>query len=410
MLLSRKNRKLIAMIVPILCLSGCSVKKPEPKTEDKQETTVSNTVTLSTDSTKQIAVKAVTIEHKVAHDDIFTTGQIQPDDNRVFHINSLAPGRVIEDRAILGDMIKQGQVLAIIENMEVAKVYADFIRRFHENDVEIKDSETRLELAKSNLVRTQQLYDESIAPQKALIQAQTEFTLAKRAVEGLREKSTHIEEETRSLLAAYGVTLNDIRSEKLQTTSPIISPRGGVITKKIITVGDVVAVQQTLYEVVDLSQVWLDITIYDKDLPRVKVGQRATFVSDSLPEKTFSGPITYIRPSTSDNSRTFLARIALKNPRLLLKPGMFGKVTIQEMALAGQIFVPAEAVQSYGKENFVFLDLGNDRYQKQLITLGKKAEGGFIVDSGLSPGQRVVTQGAFNLKAIVLKSNFVEED
>lgn len=409
MSLPRKNRNLIAMI-SIFCLSGCSVKQPEPKTEDKPETAVSNVVKLSPDSMKQIAVKTITIVPKVAHDDIFTTGQIQPDDNRVFHINSLAPGRVIDDRAILGDMIKQGQVLAIIENLEVAKIYADFIRRFHENDVEIKDAETRFELTKSNLVRTQQLYDESIAPQKALIQAQTEFTLAKRAVEGLREKSTHIEEEARSLLAAYGVTLHNIRSEKLQTTSPIVSPRGGVITKKIITVGDVVAVQQTLYEVADLSQVWLDITIYDKDLPRVKEGQLATFVSDSLPEKSFSGPITYIRPSTSDNSRTFLARIALKNPRLLLKPGMFGKVTIQEMALGGQIFVPAEAVQNYGKENFVFLDLGGSRYQKQLITLGKKTEGGFVVDSGLSPGQRVVTQGAFNLKAIVLKSNFAEED
>ncbi|MBX9685253.1 MAG: efflux RND transporter periplasmic adaptor subunit [Candidatus Obscuribacterales bacterium] len=226
----------------------------------------------------------------------------------------------------------------------------------------------------------------------------------------MKEKSTHIEEEARSLLSAYGVTLHDIRSEKIQTTSPIVAPRSGVITKKAITVGDVVAVQQTLYEVADLSQVWLDIAIYDKDLPRVKEGQIATFVSDSLPGKPFTGPISYIRPSTGDNTRTFLARVILKNPGLLLKPGMFGQVRIQEPAFAGQTFVPEESVQTYGKEVFVFIDLGGARYRKQHIQLGKKVEGGFLVESGVSAGDRVVTQGSFNLKAAVLKSQFAEED
>ncbi|MBX9723004.1 MAG: efflux RND transporter periplasmic adaptor subunit, partial [Candidatus Obscuribacterales bacterium] len=337
-------KKLAICFLPLLCLCACSkdvpkqVEKTEAKTED------SDIVTLPPDAFAKIGIKTIRIESRFVQDDIITTGQIQPDENRVFHINSLAPGRVIEDKVILGDLIRQGQTLAIIENLEVAKIYADFIRRFHENDVDIKDAETKLALAKSSLARTQQLYDENIAPQKTLIQCQTEFTLANRAVEALKEKSTHIEEEARSLLSAYGVILHNIRSEKIQTTSPITAPRNGVITKKTITVGDIVAVQQILYEVADLSQVWLDIAIYDKDLPRVKEGQIATFVSDSLPRKSFSGPISYIRPSTGDTTRTFLARVILKNPGLLLKPGMFGQVTIQKPATESEIFIPAEAV------------------------------------------------------------------
>lgn len=399
----------IAGLLTILCISACTKTHPsDTETPTKKET--SNIITLTPDARKKIGIKTDSIQQQLVRDDIVTTGQIQSDENKVFHINSLAPGRVIEDKVILGDTIRQGQTLAIIENLEVAKIYADFIRRFHENEVEIKDAETKLALAKSNLARTQQLYDENIAPQKALIQAQTEFTLASRSVEALKEKSTHLEEEARSLLSAYGVTLHDIRSEKIQTTSPIIAPRSGVITKKTITVGDVVAVQQTLYEVADLSQVWLDITIYDKDLPRVKEGQIATFVSDSMPGKLFAGPISYIRPSTGDNTRTFLARVILKNSALSLKPGMFGQVKIQEPAFAGQVFVPAEAVQTFGKEVFVFIDLGNSRYRKQHIQLGRKVEGGFLVESGLGSGDRVVTQGSFNLKAAVLKSQFAEED
>ncbi|HIA50754.1 MAG TPA: efflux RND transporter periplasmic adaptor subunit [Candidatus Melainabacteria bacterium] len=410
MLELKKLKQLIVFVLPVLCIASCTKNVPEQAKESVTRPASSDIIKLTPEAFSKIGIKTTGVERRVIYDDIVTTGQIQSDENRVFHINSLAPGRVIEDKVILGDLIKPGQTLAIIENLEVARIYADFIRRYHENDVEIKDADTKLALAKNSLNRTQQLYDENIAPQKALIQAQADHTLAARAVEALKEKSTHIEEEARSLLSAYGVTLHNIQSEKLQTTSPIVAPRGGVITKKNVTVGDVVAVQQTLYEVADLSQVWLDITIYDKDLGRVKEGQVTEFVSDSLPKKTFTGAINYMRPSTGDNTRTFLARVVLKNPGFLLKPGMFGQVTIQEPASQSQVFVPSDAVQSYGKEDFVFVDLGEARYRKQPVKLGKKVVGGFLLESGVGAGEPIVTKGSFNLKAAVLKGEFAEED
>lgn len=402
--------QLIVLLLPLLSITACTKNAPEHAIQEAPKAETSDIVKLSPAAFSKIGVETIRVQPRVVHDDIITTGQIQADENRVFHINSLAPGRVIDDRVVLGDLIKPKETLAIIENLEVARIYADFIRRYHENEVEIKDTETKLSLAENNLSRTQQLFDEHIAPQKALIQAQTEEILAKRSVEAFKERSTHIEEEARSLLQAYGVILHNINSERLETTSPITAPRGGVITKKSVTVGDVVAVQQTLYEVADLSQVWLDITIYDKDLGRVKEGQVAEFVSDSLPKKTFAGPITYMRPSTGDNSRTFLARVVLKNPGLLLKPGMFGQVTIQEPASQGQVYVPSDAVQTYGKETFVFIDTGNARYRRQPIQLGKKVEGGYLVESGLQAGEPVATKGSFNLKAAVLKGEFAEEN
>jgi len=407
-------KRLSALVLTALFVAACTktepLPEPAPANDHAAKPVTSDTVKLAPDALSKIGLRTTRVFPRAVHDDIVTTGQIQADENRVFHINSLAPGRVLDDRAILGDVIARGQTLAIIENLEVARIYADFIRRYHENEVEIKDSETKLALAVNNLTRTQQLFDEHIAPQKALIQAQTEHILATRAVEAFKEKSTHIEEEARSLLLAYGVTLRDIRSEKLQTTSPITAPRGGVITKKTVTVGDVVSVQQTLYEVADLTQVWLDITIYDKDLPRVKEGQIANFVSDSLPKRVFTGPINYMRPSTGDNTRTFLARVSLKNPGFLLKPGMFGQVTILEPEDQSKVYVPAEAVQSYGKENFVFVDLGGARYKKQPIQLGKKVEEGFLIETGVSAGEPIVTKGSFNLKAAVLKGEFAEEE
>ena len=402
-------RSLLATTVATIILAGCSAQKPNTKeSADKPEP--ANVIKLTANAVSQIGIISTTVEKRAVSEDIATTGQIQADENKVFHINSLAPGRVIDDRVLLGDVIRQGQTLAVIENLEVARIYADFVRRLHENEIAIKDAQTKLELAKANLTRIKQLFDQQIAPQKDMIQAQADFTLATRAVSALKEKNTHIAEEARSLLGAYGVKLHNIASEKLETTSPIVAPRSGVITKKSITVGDVVAVQQTLYEVADLSQVWLDISIYDKDLARVKEGLEATFVSDSLPGRTFTGRISYIRPSTGDNSRTFLARVILPNPHLSLKPGMFGPVKIRSVTEESYPFVPDEAVQTYGKQTFVFLDLGGGEYRRQPLELGKQTEGGYLVHSGINVGDRIVTKGSFNLKANILKSQFAEED
>lgn len=400
---------LLSMTAAATLMAGCVPQKPAPK-ESVAPREAATSITLPEKTIQQIGIKTCAITRQTVSEEIATTGQIAANENKVFHINSLAPGRIIDDRVILGDVIRQGQTLAIIENLEVAKIYADFVRRLHENEVEIKDAETRLELVKSNLARTKQLFEDNIAPRKDLIQAETDYTLSGRAVAAAKEKSTHIEEEAKSLLGAYGVTPHDLKSEKLQTTSPIISSRGGVITKKNVTVGDVVVVQQTLYEVADLSEVWLNISIYDKDLARVREGQAAGFVSDSLPGLSFTGPISYIRPSTGDNSRTFLARVILQNPRLLLKPGMFGQVKIQKVAEQSYPFVPEEAVQTYGKESFVFQDRGGGLYQKKILQLDKKVSGGYLVQTGLNAGDKIVTRGAFNLKANLLKSQFSEDN
>jgi len=402
-----KSLCVIAMAATIL--TSCTAQKPAAK-ESAPGPEPADVVKLTSTAIKQIGITSTIVAKRAVSENIVTTGQIQPDENKVFHINSLAPGRVIDDRVILGDVIRQGQVLAVIENLEVARIYADFVRRLHENEVAIKDAETKLDLAKTNLARVKQLFEEKIAPQKDMFQAQADFTLSSRSASALREKSMHIQEEARSLLGAYGVQLHDIESEKLQTTSPIVAPRGGVITKKSITVGDVVAVQQTLYEVADLSEVWLDITIYDKDLARVKEKQEATFVSDSLPGRTFSGAISYIRPSTGDSTRTFLARVILQNPHLLLKPGMFGQVQIHNVTKESYPFIPEEALQTYGKQNFVFLDLGDGEYRRQPLELGKQVAGGYLVHGGITAGARIVTKGSFNLKADMLRSQFAEED
>ena len=100
----------------------------------------------------------------------------------------------------------------------------------------------------------------------------------------------------------------------------------------------------------------------------------------------------------------------MDNSLKLLRPGMFGNITIINNHKENKTYVPISAVQKYGKETFVFLDLGNGKYKKQDVVLGERDNEGYFIDEGLNLGDKVVGNGSFTLKSEMLKSEFAEED
>ncbi|MBX9569365.1 MAG: efflux RND transporter periplasmic adaptor subunit [Candidatus Obscuribacterales bacterium] len=367
-------------------------------------------ITLSPKAIEHFGLTVVTVVQRSDIQTLSTTGEIKADENRVFHINSLSNGRVVTDNVMLGDIIHPGQTLAVVQNLDVAKVYGDYIHQAHQNKMDINLSETRLALATKNYNRIKALYQEKIAAEKDFLKAEADKELEQETLRGLKEHATHIKEEARAMLAAYGVKLGDGHSDHIESNSPITTPRGGVIIKKTVTVGDVVSNSEPLYVVGDLSHVWLDIAVYDKQLQSIKEGDEISFTSDSLPGRILKSHISYIKPSTEDGSGTFVARAVLDNPHLDLKPGMLGQVKIHQRHAEQLAFIPGDALQKYGKEQFVFLAEPGGSYKKQPVELAKKVEGGYLITHGLTPGQRIVSKGSFTLKAEMLKGTMAGED
>jgi RND family efflux transporter MFP subunit len=186
--------------------------------------------------------------------------------------------------------------------------------------------------------------------------------------------------------------------------------KSGIVTKKNITIGSVVTTDEVLYEIQDLSNLWLDITLYASNINKISKGQVVQFTSDSIQGKVFEGKIDYIQPISDNTSQTFIARVFIDNSLGLLKPGMFGTAVIKSDIKEKKAFLPDSAVQKYGKETFVFLNLGDNKFKKVLVELGEKIPDGYYVNSGIQAGDVVVTQGSFTLKAETLKSEFEEDD
>jgi cobalt-zinc-cadmium efflux system membrane fusion protein len=380
-------------------MTGCGKKEAE--------TVQSDIITLSQKAVDKAEIKIVTLEDREVESSITTTAQVKSNEDSRYVLSSLVTGKLVKDNVKLGDYVHAGQVLALVQNPEVVKISSTAVRDLHENNIALRQAQNRYNLAKTNYEREVKLYNNGISPQRDLLQAKTDMLLAKDDIATIQRRSSDIKNEANSLLSIYGTSSN---FNSLSSSSPIKAMKSGVVTKKNVTVGAVVTTDEVLYEIQDLSQLWLDITLYSSNVNKIKKGQIVQFTSDSIQGKVFEGKVDYVQPVSDDVSQTFIARVFLDNSLGLLKPGMFGNAVIKSDIKEKKVFVPDAAVQKYGKETFVFLNLGDNKFKKIPVVLGDKISGGYYVNSGVQAGDVVVTKGSFTLKAEMLKSEFEEDE
>lgn len=379
-------------------LTGCG-QKPEAEIDD-------DIVALPQSEVKD--VKTVNIKKKLLIKQLKSTGVVKSNEEKVFLISALAPGQIINDLVKLGDKVKKGQTLAYIRNPEVLSGYASYLHQLHEAREQIKQATVRKNLAVSTYQRESALFKEGISPKKDYLAAQADLKIAESNLDYAKEHYNHTEMEAKSLMQAYGVSF-DAHADNIKTASPIQSLGQGVVTKKNVIKGQVVAPNDVLYEITDLSQLWIDLNIFAKDFASIKEGQEVVFRPDSYPKETFSGHIGYIHPTTDDSTNTFVARVFINNPEHRLTPGMFGSVIIKNDMKKNLPFVPDEALQHYGKETFVFVDIGNGKYKKYPVEIAGVDDKGAFIEQGIKENDKVVTEGSFKLKSEMLKKLFTEE-
>lgn len=241
-----------------------------------------------------------------------------------------------------------------------------------------------------------------------LVSTQEELLLAKRAYKQLRESAFEgIEESSRRALEAarqrlrlWDITLAQI--EKVERTGEIIksltvyAPRSGYIFKTHIAHGMTINPGMVLYEIADLSVVWILADLYEQDIPFVKPGQKAVATLDAYPGKKWTGKVSLIYPFVEEKTRTNKARIVFPNPKALLKPGMYASVEIH-VPIGRRVTVPETAVMETGERQLVFVKKSKGAFEPREVVAGVSFEGKREILSGLKPGEEVVTAANFLL-------------
>lgn len=204
--------------------------------------------------------------------------------------------------------------------------------------------------------------------------------------------------ESARRLALLGLTPRDLaelnKPDRPQGVVPLRAPITGYIARRTAVPGLYFTPGVELYEIADLSTVWLMADIYESQISRVKEGQQATLALGAYPGERFAGRVQFLSPAVLPESRTLQAQIACANPELKLRPGMYGDVSI-DLEPADGLVVPAEAVVDTGERQYLFIARVGGRFEPRRVRLGTRAEGKVQVLEGVAEGEEVVTTANF---------------
>lgn len=335
---------------------------------------------------KQLAeqkIQIAPVEEQDVDDTVLASGKVTFDDSRVSHVYSPVTGKVVKISANLGDVVKKGQELAVLDSPDISLASSD-----------VGKAQADLTAAQHDFERQKDLYQQHAASQKDFEQSEDSFQKAKAEYDRAQAKS--------SLFAAGGGGVGGVVSQGYALRAPI----DGTVIARNVSPGVEVQGQYAggaaveLFTVGEVDKVWIVADVFEMDVARVHVGQKATVHVQAFADKTFEGTIDYVSGTLDPQTRTAKVRCTFDNKDNLLKPEMYATVAIsvdQRKALA----IPRPAVLRLGDQTVVFVELdgaapnGKHRFERLPVQVDEQEGSHWLpVQHGLNQGDKLVVSGA----------------
>ena len=386
------------LIVVVLCLALASCTKTKPAESPETEKKASGLITMEPAAQQHVGMKISPVKMTQLTEYLQVTGTVQPVDSRVSQVRSPARGRLLDVRAKVGDRVRAGQDLARIDNLEAGELTA----QLSSARAELQRFKVLLAAQSKQVDRNQKLSEIGAAPQKDYEQSRAEY-------QALEESIRSQEAVTAGLTARLRRFGKSDPDPSTSVTTAITAPFDGIITKAVTAPGEIVEPSTELFTVADISRVWVQAEVYEKDLGRIQVGQSAIIHVDTYPNETFAGKVTYISDALDPQTRTAKVRCEVANDRIRLKLDMFATVQLPTTFSRQSVAVPIGAIQQLETKSVVFVQRGPAQFEAREIKPGKNVNGQVEVLEGLREGEPVVTVGAFHLKSIIAGKALGEE-
>jgi RND family efflux transporter MFP subunit len=307
-----------------------------------------------------IGVKTGTVEYKQLNDEIRATGTVDVDERLQSTVQVRFSGYI-------------------------RKVFADATYQY------VRKGEPLFTIYSPDLVATQEEY---------LLARRNQSALRGSSVDGVASGASSLATAAEQRLRQWDIPNSEIAkleaSGKAISELTINSPASGYIMERAALPNMYVDPSTKLYSLADLSRVWVNAQVFQNDVGRVKRGDSSAITVDAYPGRTFQGRVEEILPQVDMTTRTVKVRLAVSNPGVVLKPGMFVNVDLKA-GLGRQLTVPASAVFQTGVHQVVFLDHGNGNLEPKEVSLGARVGDDYVVLKGLQAQQRIVTSANFLL-------------
>jgi membrane fusion protein, heavy metal efflux system len=356
------------------------------------------------------------------------TGEVQLAEDRFAHVTPRLPGVIRAVHHSVGDTVSAGTPLCTMESVELGEARAAFVSALAERT-----------LARRNYRRWKQLFEKGLKTQNEFWVAENEFTRARLSMEAAKNKLKALGLENEEIAA-----LERGGGRSVSTLYEVKSPIAGTILERHpITLGEYLAPKDAIFLVGDLSEVWVQAALYERDLPAVRMGMVGVVRPQGFTEARFEGRVTYLGQQVEEKTRTVPLRITVKNGPLpgatepfALRPALFVTVDLETSYKTGVLLVPHSAVQSVNGGAVVFVPSavpepsdhpptptlplagggqgGGEReslaFERRAVSLGGHEGEVVEVMQGLSPGERVVVENAYLLKSELERARFADPD
>lgn len=374
-------------------------------------------VVLASDTAVRYGIKTEPVKLWVLRPTITAPARVGFNTEAMAHVGSPLRGRAIEVKVRVGDQVKAGQDLAIIESPELGEAQADYLQR----RVAVQSATPAVDLSKVSWERARGLYEQSQAI--SLTEVQRREVEYKAAVAALKAAESSV------VASANRLHLLGMSHESIQTlasTSEVVprytirAPINAVVVQREVTLGELVSPdREYLMVLADTTKLWVHADVPETNLVNVHVGAKA-WISVGLVSQEggtrFEGTVVFIAPTVDPTTRTAQVRIEVPVSAMSLRPGMFAKAEIvalnpNESAPVPVVAVPEEAIQTVEGSPALFVPVTGEpnTYQKRVVTIGRAVGGLIPIYSGLVEGEVFVSAGTFILKAELGKGSAAHE-
>jgi cobalt-zinc-cadmium efflux system membrane fusion protein len=344
----------------------------EHEGEDGHEGEKANEVRIDPTMLRDLKITTASSEARSAAETVAVLGELTVNQNAYAEVAAPVAARVVKVTADVGQKIEANQPLVTLSSADLGRARAD-----------LQSARARAELAATSLARKRDLAAERLVAQRELQEAEAEATSASA--------------ELRAAQAAVkALTAGGGGGSQLVLRAPV----PGVVIERDVVQGQLVDPSKTLFRVGDLSRLWLEAHVFERDAVAVRLGTVARVTLTALPGKSFDAQVAVVGREVDASSRTISVRLELDNPDDVLRPGMSATVHLPLGDASGTIVaVPLAAVQRVGDAWCVFLPKGAGVFEVRQIGRGRELGGEVEVVRGLAARETVVVDGSFLLKA-----------
>jgi membrane fusion protein, heavy metal efflux system len=331
---------------------------------------------------------------------ITATGKVLVAEDRIAVIGPVNGGRITRLFAGQGSQVKKGEKLAELESSDVDEAKSTYLKALADYENARRTSEAEIKLAQANYDRNKLLFEKTITAQKNFISAEHDLEVAKASAESSLASTKAALAAARRRLVILGLKegeINNLASEKdLGAVFSITSPIAGVVVERNATIGATVGSDANLFKIIDLSSVWIDANVFEKDLERVKTGQTVNVSVPAFPGLSLSGKVILVSSVVDPDTRTVKVRTEVANHAAKLRPDMFANVQIVTDVDREALSVPMAAVMTEKDQSIVFVATGSG-YERRVVKPGLQTNERVEILEGLKAGDKVVVKGNYLL-------------